>query len=146
MSGPTPKSPIISKMEQVLWDCWDVTNHALNTIHSVVVNVNTVTFDSVHAAPAQAYVNVASHGTPVALGGAVAFRKLTLIANKSGTARTPNVGDLYLGKSGAGGTQPITVAKGTVYELEAPLGQSYLLSEWFIDAANDNDGAVILYT
>jgi hypothetical protein len=144
MSGPLPKSPIISKMEQVLWDCWNTGAHALDVVATVVVN--TVTFTPTHAAPAQALVTVTSHGTPVALGGAVDFQSLTLIGNKSASARTANTGDIYLGKSGVAGTQPIVIAAGKSYTLTAPIGQKYQLADWFIDAANDNDGAVILYT
>ncbi len=144
MSGPTPKSPILDKAEQVLWDCWNTAQHALDVVATVVVS--TVTLTPAYTAPVQSLVTVAAHGTPVALGAAhTYFQTLTLIGNKD-QARTQNVGNLFFGPSGAAGTQAIIIARGTSYTLIAPIGQKYDLHDWMIDAATDGDGAVIIYS
>lgn len=144
MSGPTPKSPIISKSEQVLWDAWDTINHALNTIHTVVVD--TVTLTPAETAPTQALVTVATHAVPVRLGvNGTFFQHLRLYGFKA-EARTQNVGDIYFGPAGAAGKQSEIIAKGAAFTIDAPVGQKYDLYDWMIDAANDGDGAVIVYS
>lgn len=146
MSGPIPKSPIVTKEEAVLWDCWDPDNHALNTIHSVVVNVNTVTFTPAYTAPVQTLVTVTTHATPVRLGVLHTFFQHLRIYGFKAQNRTQNAGDVYLGPAGAAGTQSEIIAKGAAFTLDAPIGQKYDLYDFMVDAANDGDGIVIVYT
>ncbi len=95
--------------------------------------------------PAQILKTVAAAGTPVALAASGTFITMTLIANKD-QARTANIGNVYLGLSGAAGTQPIILTPGKIYEIIAPVGQAYNLADWFIDAANNGDGVVAIYS
>jgi hypothetical protein len=99
---------------------------------------------------------VTTHGTPVQLTTTDIFtNKLSIQAIKAvgatGVAPTSNVGAIYLMAAktakGAAGTDVIAIinADGDLFTLQSPSNLGFDLANYYLDADNDGDGALISY-
>lgn len=87
---------------------------------------------------------VPSPGTPITITPIeeVYIRKAIVYALKD-TDGTPNAGNVQIGPAET--TLPIILSPGDEYVIEPPLGTKTDLFAWYIDAANADDGVVIIY-
>lgn len=60
-------------------------------------------------------------------------------------ARTPNVGDVWLGPVADNDAQPIKVGSNGEVLIECQPGNKFNLYDFYLDPANANDGVVIVY-
>lgn len=91
----------------------------------------------------QMQITVATAGTAVAFAAAgTYFRRAIIIAQKS-LSRTSNTGNVYIGIGSA--NQPIALAPGNQYEIEADTGAKRDFGSWFVNADDDGDGISVLY-
>jgi hypothetical protein len=98
------------------------------------------------ASPTQFAKTVASAGTPESLtAGASNFRKALLYAYKT-VARGANTGNVRIGVGPAASSQIIQLSPGDEYIIEAPTGAKFDFQDWYIDADNNGDGVVVLYS
>lgn len=70
------------------------------------------------------------------------FRRALIVAQSS-LARAANAGNVYIGIGAA--NQPITLAPGSVFEIEADTGAKRDLGNWYLSADNDGDGISLIY-
>lgn len=88
-------------------------------------------------------IQVSYTGTPVQFAAAGSYyRRMIIIAQKS-LSRTANTGNVYIGIGAT--NQPITLAPGTVWTLEADTGGKRDAGSWYMSADNNGDGITILY-
>lgn len=119
-----------------------------NTITATATISNSLT-GCVEATPAQFLKPSSTPGTPVKLTAAQTyFRKATIKAVKTldGLSATANAGDVVIGASATASQQPITLAPGDEYTIEAPVGAKYDFRNWYLDVANSGDGVVVIYS
>lgn len=111
-----------------------------NTITASASLTNTL---ALCALEAENQVQVVSAGAAVAFAAAgTYFRRAVIIAQQT-LGRTANVGNVFIGVGGA--AQPITLAPGGIWTIEADTGGKRDLGSWYVSAANAGDGISILY-
>jgi hypothetical protein len=84
----------------------------------------------------------ASAAAAAFIGVATKFRRAILIAQKN-LDRIANTGNVYIGVSA--GHQPILLAPGDTWIIEADTGAKRNFANWFISADNVGDGVSILF-
>lgn len=90
--------------------------------------------------------SVAVAGTAVAFGAGISFITARIVAVKSLTGIVPNVGNVYVGASGAGRNQPIVLTPGDSITISAPALYLFRFQDYFVNADNNGDGVVIIYS
>lgn len=96
--------------------------------------------------PIQILKTVADPNIPEALAvDGTFFRTATLIRH-SDQARTPNVGNVWVGVNSADGEQPKKILPDGECSIIAPDGQKYDLNDFYLDVANAGDGVVVEYS
>ena len=101
--------------------------------------------DSVDTTPTQITKTIAAVATPEALAAdGTFFRSAILIGKKS--ARTANVGIVYLGIGVTNDTQAFEISPSQVININAPPGEKYDLNDWGLDVLNAGDGVIIIYS
>lgn len=102
--------------------------------------------ECVLVAPAQFAKTVSSAGTPEALTASASyFRKAIAYAYKT-VARGANTGNIRIGVGSGAGQQLIQMTPGDEYVIEAPTGARMNFQNWYIDADNNGDGVVMVYS
>lgn len=78
--------------------------------------------------------------------GSATFRKAVVYGLKA--SQTNNTGTVYLGgpQDTANGSQFIPVTAGGSITIEAPVGQHYDWSQFWLDVANAGDGVIAYYS
>ncbi len=113
-------------------------------------NVNAIGNDinfAIHT-PAKQAVATATLATPTAWpssGSDQYFRKAIVIGAKD-LAGTGNTSAVKIGTSIAASSQPLSIATGTNFTIEAPTGSKYRFDQWFFVTATTGDGIVVIYS
>ena len=90
-------------------------------------------------------VTVPDPNTPVAIGGSNTwFSMLTVIGYKA--PRTPNTGTVWLQVEADTGSIGIPIEPGQVASWSSPGDKAVRASDFYIDVANADDGAMIIYS
>ncbi len=85
---------------------------------------------------------VGTAGTPIQLNtNGLWFRSATILCQKG--SRTNNVGNVYIGTST--NSQPYVLLPGQTWILQAANGCKLNFVDYWLDAANNNDGVIITY-
>lgn len=114
----------------------------LNFIRYMLSNPKGGSLDST---PIQIIKTVSGPATPEALAAdGTFFRRATLIGKKS--ARTNNVGIVYLGIGTLNDSQAYEISPNEVIGLSVPEGEKYDLNDWVLDVLTAGDGVVIIYS
>lgn len=90
----------------------------------------------------QIQVNFVGAGAVAFAAAGTYFRRATIVAQQT-AGRVANVGNVFIGASNA--NQPITLAPGGIWTIEADTGGKRDLGSWYVSAANNGDGITILY-
>jgi len=94
------------------------------------------------------FVQTANSGTPTVFTPVVTtdkyFRKAIIIGAKD-LAATGNTSAVKIGLSIAASSQPLSIATGTNYTIEAPVGSRMRFDAWFFVTGTTGDGIVVIY-
>lgn len=96
--------------------------------------------------PQQFAVVNASTTVPVQLTNNTQITANTItVIGKASAQGSANVGSVYIGTSSADGANSFEILSGQIYNFTAPRGQSFRLSDFYIDVTSANDGVCIIY-
>ncbi len=113
-----------------------------STVTATATLTNTLTNCALEAEyQIQAAANVANVANAFTNPGTY-FRRAIIVSQKT-LDRAANTGNVYIGNSAA--HQPITLAPGDVWTIEADTGGKRDLGAWYVQAPNAGDGVSILY-
>lgn len=109
------------------------------------VNIVNQIESCVACTPVQILVSPASTDPTVLAAAGTYFRKATILAFKT-LAAGANTSAVKLGRSTTASQQPISIAAGASYTLEAPVGAKWDLNAWNIVIGTAGDGVVVIYS
>jgi hypothetical protein len=119
---------------------------ATTAVTTAVTATATLTNTLVNCAPEpenQIQVNTGGGGAALAFAAAgTYFRRATIIAQNT-LDRNPNTGNVFIGIGNA--HQPIPLAPGGIWTIEADTGGKRDLGAWSVSAATGGDGISIIY-
>lgn len=87
--------------------------------------------------------NTGGMGAAVAFAAAGSYFRRAIIIAQSSLDRADNAGNVYIGN--AAGHQPIKLAPGDTWTIEADVGGKRDFGSWYVSADNGGDGVSVLY-